>query len=95
MSQSPQSQGARFRNTKMRKARQILQGLTPWSAGLSVTECDYVSAESGNAAFIAGSTGVTGATSPTGQVTSDGVIVWTRADIASLLQFLYTGAPTP
>jgi len=88
-------QGALYRNRRRRQSRQILQSLTPWSSGLVVTAGQYVSSENGTAAFKATTSGTTGATSPTGQTTNDGGVIWVRADIQSLLQFLNTSPPTP
>lgn len=93
-----QMQGALFRARKRRIARQILQSLTPWSGpGLSVTAGQYVSAENGTSAWLAVTSGTTGADAPTGQAIlfSDGEVSWTRADVQSLLKYQYSGAPTP
>jgi hypothetical protein len=101
VSQSNQSQALSLRNRKMRRARQILQTLTPWSAGLVISEAGiYVSSESGQAAFVSTGAGTTAGSSPTGQVFTDaGGVSWERVDIASLLQFLNTylngGIPSP
>jgi len=78
-------------------ALSVLKKLTPWSEGLTVSQGQYVSAENGNAAFLATDGGTTGNTSPTGQSAKDGSsgVTWQRVDIQSLLTYLYTGAPTP
>lgn len=90
------TQGALLRNRNRRITRQILQSLTPWTTGLTVTAGQYVSSENGTSPWVARNSGVTGATAPTGQgAVSDGVVTWVRADIQSLLQFNYSGAPSP
>lgn len=91
-------QAALYYARRRRLALSILQKLTPWSEGLSVTEGQYVS--SGGAPFIASHDGTTGPNAPFGQVFVDGYdgsggVTWVRADTQSLLQFLYSGAPTP
>ena len=75
----------------------VLKKLTPWSHGLSVTKGQYVSAENGTAAFLATNSATTGTNTPSGQSFKDGTsgVTWQRADIMSLLTYLYTGAPTP
>ena len=88
-------QGALYRNRRRRLSRVILGKLTPWSTGLVVTAGQYVSAENGTAAFLATTSGTTGATAPTGRTTNDGGVTWVRADIQSLLQFLNTSPNTP
>lgn len=81
---------------RRRMANIVLQQLTPWSSGLDVTAGDYVSSESGNSPWLATSSGTTGDRPPYGQgAFSDGGVDWVRADIMSLLQFLYTGVPSP
>lgn len=95
MAISTQMQGALFRARRRRLARLLLSQLTPWASGQNVSAGDYVSSENGTAAFVAGNSGVTGIMPPTGQQASDGSITWTRADIQSLLQFAFTGLPTP
>jgi hypothetical protein len=90
------TQGALLRNRNRRITRQILQSLTPWTTGLTVTAGQYVSSENGTTPWLAQNSGVTGATAPTGQgVVSDGVVLWQRIDIQSLLQFKFNGAPSP
>jgi len=89
-------QAALYYARRRRLALTVMQTLTPWSVGLSVTEGQYVTSENGNAPFQATSTGVTGSTAPVGTgAINDGGVNWVRADIQSLLQFLYSGAPTP
>jgi hypothetical protein len=96
MGLSAQTQGALLRMRNRRVARQILQSLTAWSTGLTVTEGEYVSSENGTSPWLATSSGTTGATAPTGQgAFNDGGVQWVRADIQSLLTFKFTGAPTP
>jgi hypothetical protein len=97
MAISAQMQGALLRARKRRIARQILQSLTPWSHGLIVTAGQYVSSENGTSAWLAVTSGTTGTQSPTGQnvLFNDGGVDWTRADVQSLLQYQYSGAPTP
>jgi len=75
----------------------VLSKLTPWSEGLTISAGQYVSAENGNAAFLATDGGTTGPNPPVGQTFKDGNsgVTWRRADIMSLLTYLYTGAPTP
>jgi hypothetical protein len=56
----------------------------------------YVSSENGTSAWVSTSTGVTGASAPTGQRTfNDGGVDWTHIDMQMLLPFLNTGVPTP
>jgi hypothetical protein len=89
-------QGALYFNRRRRKANAILASLTAWSSGLTVTAGQYVSSESGTSPWLATSSGTTGATAPSGQGSfNDGGVLWVRADILALLQFLFTGAPTP
>ena len=89
-------QAAMYYARRRRLALTVLKTLTPWSEGLSVTAGQYVSAENGNAAFQARANGTTaGSTPPSGQLFNDGGVTWVRADIMSLLTYLYTGAPTP
>lgn len=97
MNYSPQMQGALLRARKRRIARQILQSLTPWSSGLSVAAGQYVSSENVTSAWLAATTGTSGALAPTGQAVlfDDGGVSWTRADVQSLLKYQYVGAPTP
>lgn len=97
MAYTAQMQGALLRARKRRIARQILQSLTPWSSGLVVSAGQYVSAENQTSAWLAVTSGTTGASSPTGQAVlfDDGGVSWTRADVQSLLQYQYSGAPTP
>lgn len=93
---STQTQGALYRSRRRRLSRLILQSLTPWSSGLSVSAGQYVSSENATSAWVAQSSGTTGASEPTGQGSfNDGGVTWTLADIPSLLAFLYAGAPTP
>jgi hypothetical protein len=87
-----QQQAAMYRNRRRRLARVILQALTPWATGLTVTAGQYVSGENGTALFKATTSGVTAGTGPL----SDGGVTWVRADIQSLLAFLnVTNLPTP
>jgi hypothetical protein len=98
MAFSAQTQGALVRNRNRRITRQILQSLTPWSSGLVVTEGQLVSSENQTSAWTAQSSGTTGATAPTqvnGYSVNDGGVVWVLTDIQSLLQYRYSGAPTP
>lgn len=80
-----------------RLSRQIIQGLTPWSAGLSVTAGQYVQ-NAGNA-YEALNTATTGSSSagpqqPSGQF-SDGGVTWQFVDPQKMVRFLYTGVPEP
>jgi hypothetical protein len=98
MTISRAQQAALYYARRRRLALSILQKLTPWSEGLDVTEGQYVS--SGGAPFIASHNGTTGPRAPFGQTFTDGHdgsggVTWVRADMQSLLQFLYKGAPTP
>jgi hypothetical protein len=91
-------QAALYYARRRRLALSVLQTLTPWSEGLAVTEGQYVS--SGGAPFIAAHDGTTGPNAPFGQSFADGLdgsggVTWVRADMQSLLQFLYKGVPTP
>jgi hypothetical protein len=96
MALTAQQQAGMLRNRNRRITRQILQSLTRWTTGLSVEAGDYVSSESDTTPWIAQNSGVTGPTAPTGQGSvNDGVVTWVRADIPSLLQFKFSGAPTP
>lgn len=94
---SATTQGALLRNRNRRMTRIILQNLTPWSPGLVVTAGQYVSSENGTAPWLATSSGISGATAPTGPMRTfnDGGVTWVRADIQSLLTYRYSGAPTP
>ena len=92
----PQMQGSLLRARKRRIARQILQSLTPFSAGLSVSQGDYVSSENVTSAWQAQNSGTSGATAPTGTgLQSDGTIQWLRVDMQSLLAYQYQQPPTP
>jgi len=72
----------------------ILKQVAPWSQGLNVTAGQYVT--SGGSLWQASENGTTGATPPTGfSLFNDGAVAWKPADIMSLLQYLYTGVPTP
>ena len=98
MAISRAQQAALYYARRRRLALSILPKLTPWSEGLDVTEGQYVS--SGGAPFIAAHDGTTGPNAPFGQTFTDGHdgsggVAWVRADMQSLLQFLYKGAPTP
>lgn len=96
MSFSATQQGALYRARRRRLARVLLQRLTAWAPGQTVSAGDYVSSEAGTAAFVAGNSGVTGAgPAPSGPQASDGAITWTRADTQSLLRFAFVGLPTP
>jgi hypothetical protein len=96
MGLSAQVQGALLRMRNRRLTRLILQGLTPWSSGLTVTTGDYVSSENGTSAWRATSSGTSGTNAPTGQgAFNDGAVSWVRVDVQSLLTYRYTGAPTP
>jgi hypothetical protein len=97
MAYSAQMQGALLRARKRRIARQILQALTPWSASLPVTAGQYVSSENGTSAWLAVTSGTTGASAPTGQAVlfDDGGVSWTRSDVQSLARYQYSGPPTP
>ncbi len=89
-------QGALYYARRRRLALTVMQKLTPWANGLTVTAGDYVTSENGNAPFLATTSGTTGTTAPAGTgAIYDGGVHWVRADIQSLLQYLYTGAPTP
>ncbi len=90
----PQQAGMYYAR-KRRRARRIIQSLTPWSAGLSVTQGHYVSYLDN--AYQALSSGTTGSTPPTNYSgrQSDGTITWQYVDPASLSKYLFTGAPTP
>lgn len=81
---------------RRRKANLILQSLTPWDSGLTVSVGDYVSSENGTSPWIATTAGTSGSSPPTGQgAFNDGGVSWLRVDIPSLLQFLYSAAPAP
>ena len=96
MAISSAQQAALYYARRRRLAVTVMQTLTPWSHGLVVTAGQYVTSENGNAPFLATSSGTTGATAPAGAgAINDGGVNWVRADIQSLLQFLYSGAPTP
>ena len=91
-------QAALYYARRRRLALSVLRTLTPWAEGLNVTEGQYVA--HGDVPFIAAHSGTTGPNAPFGQTFADGPdgsggVTWVRADIQSLLQFLYKGAPTP
>jgi hypothetical protein len=71
------------RNTRL---RQYIQTLTAWSAGISVTQGEYVT--NANNVYQAQSTGTTGATPPTQDrgAQSDGTITWIYTDPQVLLR---------
>lgn len=96
MAVSRAQQAGLYYARRRRLALSVMQKLTPWAHGLTVTEGQYVTSENGVAPFLATSSGTTGTTAPAGTgAISDGGVNWVRADIQSLLQFLYSGAPTP
>jgi hypothetical protein len=85
-----------YARRRRRLALSVLNTLTPWSEGLEVSQGQYVSC--GGSPYIASHDGTTGPNAPTGHTSTDspsGGVTWVRADIQSLLQFLYKGAPTP
>jgi hypothetical protein len=87
---------ALYYNRRRRKANVILASLTPWASGLPVSSGQYVSSENGTSPWLATSSGTAGATAPSGQgAFNDGGVTWIRTDIQALLQYLFTGAPTP
>ncbi len=90
-----QTQGVLYRMRRRRLARVVLQSLTAWAQGLIVSEGQYVSAQNGTAAYVATTSGTTGATMPVGRSANDGGVSWVSVDIQYLLNFLYSGAPTP
>jgi hypothetical protein len=95
---TPQQQAALYYARRRRLANSVLQGLAPWSENLEVTAGQYVSAENGTAAYLSLNSGTTGSISPTGLLASDaesGGVKWQKVNAMSLLQFLYTGVPTP
>lgn len=78
-----------------RLARSVVQNLTVWSAGLSVTAGQYVQ-HAGNA-YKALGTGTTGATPPTlarGEQ-SDGTITWVYVDPQIFSDYVYNAPATP
>lgn len=79
---------------RRRLANQILAGLAVWAEGLTITQGQFV--QSDGFAYSANAGGTTaGSVTPTGANFNDGGVTWTRVDTMSLLQYLYTGAPTP
>ncbi len=95
MAMTTQMQGVLYRMRRRRLARVVLQSLTAWAPGLVVAAGQYVSSQSGNVAYVATSSGTTGATMPVGQSANDGGVSWILVDIQFLLNFLNSGAPTP
>jgi hypothetical protein len=98
MKVSGAQQAALYYARRRRLALSVMRKLTPWSEGIDVTAGQYVS--SGDAPFVALHDGTTGPNAPFGQTFADGNdgsggVTWVRADIQSLLQFLYKGVPTP
>jgi hypothetical protein len=89
-------QSALYYARRRRRVQLILQSLTPWSPGLAIAAGEYVSSENGSSPWLALTTGTTGASTPYGRGEfNDSGVIWTRADIMSLWQFAFTGAPTP
>jgi hypothetical protein len=87
-------QAALYYARRRRLALTVMQTLTPWAEGLTVTKGQYV--VHGDAPFLSTSGGTAGSTAPVGfGASNDGGVGWVRVDIQSLLQFLYKGAPTP
>lgn len=89
------SAAALYWSRRRRLSRLIAQMITPWASGLSVTEGQYVTTDTGQRVVRAGSTGVTGATAPTGLVSFDGVIEWVTVPLTSLVLLNYLGVNTP
>jgi hypothetical protein len=83
----------RARNRKHRLERLLVGKLTPWKAGLTVAQGDYVNVYA--IPYIATNGGVSGAAQPHGYSSSDGVVTWVRVSPASLLKYLFRQAPTP
>jgi hypothetical protein len=96
MAYTAAQQGGLYRARKRRLGRVLLQGLTQWTPGLTVAEGEYVSANNQTQCWLATSSGVTGATQPSGQgAFDDGGVSWVISNIQSLLQYQFAGVPTP
>ncbi len=74
---------------KNHRATAILQSLPVWASGKTATAGQYC--QSLGSAYIAVTSGTTGATAPTGTsgTVSDGGVDWQYVFPKSLLQFLY------
>lgn len=91
-----QLQGVLYRMRKRRLSRVLLQSLTPWSSGLVCEAGQYVSVANATMVYRALTTGTAGDTEPSGgRTASDGNVAWVLVDIQSLLQYQYSGLPTP
>lgn len=97
MAYTAQTQSALYYARRRRIARQVLQSLTAWTSGLSVVTGQYVSSENQTSAWLAVTSGITGASAPTGQAVlfDDGGVSWTKTDVSLLSRFQFSGAPTP
>jgi hypothetical protein len=94
MSISAQMQAALYYARRNRQGRAILDGLTPWSANLAVLTGDYVQ-HAGNA-YIAGHSGTTGATPPTGYGNiDDGGVEWHYVDPRQLNDVVFEKPGSP
>lgn len=86
-------QGGLYYARRQRLARLILQNLPQWANGVVTASGHYV--KNLDTAYVAISSGTTGATAPvqTHGSVSDGGVIWQRVDTLSLLAYLYQTAP--
>jgi hypothetical protein len=92
---TPQMRAALYYARRNRRARVVIQGLTPWTPGLVVAAGEFVQ-NIGNG-YLAITPGVTGAVPPIvdGGSQSDGVVDWEFQNPQVFINYIITPPPTP